>query len=85
MCHTNTCPVGLATQDPRRASASNVHETSARVHRSSPPRRKIIASPAACEPADVPAHAAPACRPGHCPVPRGGEGVSSWPEPRPRH
>ncbi|MFC9634525.1 glutamate synthase-related protein [Streptomyces mirabilis] len=33
ICHTNTCPVGLATQDPRRASASNVHETSARVHR----------------------------------------------------
>ncbi|MGW0208184.1 glutamate synthase-related protein [Streptomyces sp. NPDC003233] len=33
MCHTNTCPDGLATQGPRRASASNVHETSARVHR----------------------------------------------------
>ncbi|MGW1810509.1 glutamate synthase-related protein [Streptomyces sp. NPDC002078] len=33
MCHTNTCPAGLATQVPRRASASNVHGTSARVHR----------------------------------------------------
>ncbi|MGW1625102.1 glutamate synthase-related protein [Streptomyces sp. NPDC002172] len=33
ICHTNTCPVGLATQDPLRVSASNVHETSARVHR----------------------------------------------------
>ncbi|MER6069697.1 glutamate synthase-related protein [Streptomyces sp. NPDC001817] len=27
ICHTNACPVGLATQDPRRASALNVHET----------------------------------------------------------
>ncbi|MFF3517405.1 glutamate synthase-related protein [Streptomyces sp. NPDC002573] len=33
MCDTNACPVGLATQDPRRARALNVHETSARVHR----------------------------------------------------
>jgi glutamate synthase domain-containing protein 2 len=33
ICHTNACPVGLTIQDPRRASALNVHETSARLYR----------------------------------------------------
>lgn len=32
-CHTNTCPVGVATQDPRRARALDVDDKSARVHR----------------------------------------------------
>ncbi|WP_460113676.1 FMN-binding glutamate synthase family protein [Streptomyces platensis] len=32
-CHTNTCPVGVATQDPHRARALDVADKSARVHR----------------------------------------------------
>jgi glutamate synthase domain-containing protein 2 len=32
-CHTNTCPVGVATQDPRRARALDVGDKSVRVHR----------------------------------------------------
>ncbi len=32
-CHTNTCPVGVATQDPRRARALNVADKSVRVQR----------------------------------------------------
>ncbi|MFH9865017.1 FMN-binding glutamate synthase family protein [Streptomyces lydicus] len=32
-CHTNTCPVGVATQDPHRARALDVGDKSARVHR----------------------------------------------------
>ncbi|MEU3316762.1 FMN-binding glutamate synthase family protein [Streptomyces sp. NPDC006662] len=32
-CHTNTCPVGVATQDPRRAAALDVPDKAARVHR----------------------------------------------------
>ena len=32
-CHTNTCPVGVATQDPRRARALDVALKSERVHR----------------------------------------------------
>lgn len=32
-CHTNTCPVGVATQDPRRVRALDVADKSARVHR----------------------------------------------------
>lgn len=32
-CHTNQCPVGVATQDPRRASALNVEDKSHRVQR----------------------------------------------------
>ncbi|WP_281155221.1 FMN-binding glutamate synthase family protein [Streptomyces sp. HYC2] len=32
-CHTNTCPAGVATQDPRRARALDVDDKSARVHR----------------------------------------------------
>lgn len=32
-CHTNTCPVGVATQDPRRARALDVDDKSARVER----------------------------------------------------
>jgi glutamate synthase domain-containing protein 2 len=31
-CHTNTCPVGVATQDPRRARALDVPDKAARVH-----------------------------------------------------
>jgi len=31
-CHTNTCPVGVATQDQRRARALNVDDKSSRVH-----------------------------------------------------
>jgi len=32
-CHTNECPVGVATQDPRRARALNVADKSERVYR----------------------------------------------------
>jgi glutamate synthase domain-containing protein 2 len=32
-CHTNTCPVGVATQDPRRAAALDVADKAERVHR----------------------------------------------------
>ncbi|MFC1411907.1 FMN-binding glutamate synthase family protein [Streptacidiphilus sp. N1-12] len=32
-CHTNTCPVGVTTQDPRRARALEVGDKSQRVHR----------------------------------------------------
>ncbi|WP_336048718.1 FMN-binding glutamate synthase family protein [Streptomyces sp. CA2R101] len=32
-CHTNTCPVGVTTQDPRRARALDVADKSARVRR----------------------------------------------------
>ncbi len=32
-CHTNTCPVGVATQDPRRARALDVADKSVRVQR----------------------------------------------------
>jgi glutamate synthase domain-containing protein 2 len=32
-CHTNTCPVGVATQDPRRARALHVDDKSLRVQR----------------------------------------------------
>ncbi|MFJ6793652.1 FMN-binding glutamate synthase family protein [Streptomyces sp. NPDC091268] len=32
-CHTNTCPVGVATQDPGRAAALDVEDKSRRVHR----------------------------------------------------
>ncbi|MFE9636124.1 FMN-binding glutamate synthase family protein [Streptomyces sp. NPDC006463] len=32
-CHTNTCPVGVATQDPRRARALDVGDKSQRVRR----------------------------------------------------
>jgi glutamate synthase domain-containing protein 2 len=32
-CHTNTCPVGVTTQDPRRARALDVADKSERVHR----------------------------------------------------
>lgn len=32
-CHTNTCPVGVTTQDPRRARALNVPDKTQRVHR----------------------------------------------------
>nr|MDT0667113.1 glutamate synthase-related protein [Micromonospora sp. DSM 115978] len=32
-CHTNTCPVGVATQDPRRARALDVPDKSERVRR----------------------------------------------------
>ncbi|AEA25931.1 FMN-binding glutamate synthase family protein [Pseudonocardia benzenivorans] len=32
-CHTNTCPVGVATQDPRRAAALDVADKSERVRR----------------------------------------------------
>ena len=33
LCHTNRCPVGVATQDPRRAHALNVPDKSQRVQR----------------------------------------------------
>ncbi|MDX6361556.1 MAG: hypothetical protein QOC85_559 [Streptomyces sp.] len=32
-CHTNTCPVGVTTQDPRRVRALDVADKSQRVHR----------------------------------------------------
>jgi hypothetical protein len=32
-CHTNTCPVGVTTQDPRRMRALDVADKSERVHR----------------------------------------------------
>src|SRR6185437_515473 len=33
MCHTNRCPVGVATQDPRRSRALDVADKSQRVYR----------------------------------------------------
>ena len=33
LCHTNTCPVGVATQDPKRIRALDVPDKSERVHR----------------------------------------------------
>ena len=33
LCHTNKCPVGVATQDPRRSSAPGVLDTRERVYR----------------------------------------------------
>ncbi len=32
LCHTNTCPVGVATQDPKRARALDVADKTERVH-----------------------------------------------------
>jgi glutamate synthase domain-containing protein 2 len=32
-CHTNTCPVGVATQDPKRSRALDVPDKTTRVHR----------------------------------------------------
>ncbi|MEA2171443.1 MAG: hypothetical protein QOF76_4743 [Solirubrobacteraceae bacterium] len=32
-CHTNECPVGVATQDPRRARGLDVPDKTERVHR----------------------------------------------------
>ncbi len=32
-CHTNTCPVGVATQDPKRMRALDVGDKTERVHR----------------------------------------------------
>ena len=32
-CHTNNCPVGVATQDPRAGAALDVADKTERVHR----------------------------------------------------
>ncbi|MER5522456.1 FMN-binding glutamate synthase family protein [Streptomyces sp. NPDC002763] len=59
-CHTNACPVGVATQDPRRARALNVDDKSARVHRfhsaTVKSAQQIIASLGVSEPADLRPH-----------------------------
>jgi glutamate synthase domain-containing protein 2 len=59
-CHTNTCPVGVATQDPRRAAALDVPDKSHRVHRfqRSTVRSavELMASMGVSEPADLGPH-----------------------------
>ncbi|MFJ1651733.1 FMN-binding glutamate synthase family protein [Streptomyces sp. NPDC088337] len=56
-CHTNTCPAGVATQDPRRARALDVDDKSARVHRFQSATvnsaLQIIASLGVSEPAEL--------------------------------
>ncbi|MQY39983.1 hypothetical protein SRB17_80120 [Streptomyces sp. RB17] len=56
-CHTNACPVGVATRDPRRARALNVDDKSGRVHRfhsaTVKSAQQIIASLGVREPADL--------------------------------
>ncbi|GHJ35651.1 FMN-binding glutamate synthase family protein [Streptomyces sp. TS71-3] len=59
-CHTNACPVGVATQDPRRARALDVTEKSERVHRFQAATvhgaMQIMASMGITDPADLRPH-----------------------------
>jgi glutamate synthase domain-containing protein 2 len=56
-CHTNTCPVGVATQDPRRARALDVADKAARAQRyhaaTVDQAVQIMASLGASTPADL--------------------------------
>ncbi|WP_189931558.1 FMN-binding glutamate synthase family protein [Streptomyces sulfonofaciens] len=59
-CHTNTCPVGVATQDPRRARALDVADKSERVRRFQEATvhsaLQIMASMGVTDPADLRPH-----------------------------
>lgn len=59
-CHTNTCPVGVATQDPRRGRAVDVADKSQRVRRFQEATVKsalqIMASMGVAEPAQLGPH-----------------------------
>ncbi|MEU5214171.1 FMN-binding glutamate synthase family protein [Streptomyces sp. NPDC020742] len=59
-CHTNTCPVGVATQDPRRARALDVEDKSERVRRFQEATVRsavqIMASMGVTDPADLRPH-----------------------------
>ena len=59
-CHTNHCPVGVATQDPRRARALDVEDKSARVYRyqkaTVEQAMKIMASMGIADPAMLSPH-----------------------------
>ncbi|MFI8086616.1 FMN-binding glutamate synthase family protein [Kitasatospora sp. NPDC086009] len=59
-CHTNTCPVGVATQDPRRARALDVGDKSQRVMRFQEATVKsalqIMASMGVTDPAELGPH-----------------------------
>ncbi|MCM2423196.1 FMN-binding glutamate synthase family protein [Streptomyces sp. RKAG293] len=59
-CHTNTCPVGVTTQDPRRARALDVGDKSRRVQRFQEATVKsalqIMASMGVDEPSDLAPH-----------------------------
>ncbi|WP_152617492.1 FMN-binding glutamate synthase family protein [Phaeacidiphilus oryzae] len=59
-CHTNRCPVGVATQDPRRAAALDVADKSERVRRFQEATVKsalqIMASMGVSEPAELRPH-----------------------------
>jgi glutamate synthase domain-containing protein 2 len=59
-CNTNQCPVGVATQDPRRARALDVEDKTERVHRyqaaAVKEAQRIIASMGLSSPAEVSPH-----------------------------
>lgn len=56
-CHANTCPVGVATQDPRRARALHVPDKAERVHRfhraTVHSAQRIMASMGVADPRDL--------------------------------
>ncbi len=59
-CHTNTCPTGVTTQDPRRARALDVQDKTARVRRFQEATvagaLQIMASMGVTDPADLRPH-----------------------------
>ena len=59
-CHTNKCPVGVATQDPRRARALDVADKSERVYRyqraTVAEAMRLMGSMGVSDPADLSAH-----------------------------
>ncbi|MEV6810276.1 FMN-binding glutamate synthase family protein [Streptomyces sp. NPDC051132] len=59
-CHTNTCPTGVTTQDPRRARALDVRDKTARVRRfqeaTVASALQIMASMGVTDPADLRPH-----------------------------
>lgn len=59
-CHTNQCPVGVATQDPRRSRALDVDDKTARVYRYQKATvheaQRIIASMGLAGPGEVGPH-----------------------------
>ena len=67
-CHTNTCPVGVATQDPQRARALDVGDKTVRVQRyqeaTVAQAMQLMASMGLADPAELtPRHAAAPHRP----------------------
>jgi hypothetical protein len=59
-CHTNTCPVGVATQDPKRMRALNVPDKTSRVVRYQKAvveqAMQVIASMGLCGPHELAPH-----------------------------